>query len=381
MKFLFISGAYKNAGDFLIEKRCECLFKQIDPDCVIEKSMSNISLDNKLEYVNSFDWIVIPGGPGYIYDYYPAHIKLTSCLDDIKTKIMAVGLGWYGADTTQHTISNYTFSRETQKLLLRISNDCGFLGCRDNYSVQVLKNNGFEKAIMTGCPAWYDLERVNEVSLRKDIDFHFKKICVSDPAELFENAEQCVRIVEYLRKAFPSSEICFVFHRGIEKDMYTSSFNAKIAQRLKKRLCEIDNVTIQNIAFGEDGFAVYNDADLHIGYRVHAHIYNLSKRNISVLIEEDGRGAGVNEALSLTRLLAYQEKAGAPKNTFERVLRRGAKVVGINLNQKSNCCLISQLDKVLSRLKAENYAVYSIAFQRMQSLYKKMVDVIEGALH
>ncbi len=381
MKFLFISGAYKNAGDFLIEKRCEYLFKQIEPTCVIEKIMSNVSLDNKLEYVNGFDWIVIPGGPGYIFDYYPSHIKLTSCLDDIKAKIMAVGLGWYGADTTQHTILNYTFSKETQKLLLRISSDCGFLGCRDNYSVQVLRNNGFEKAIMTGCPAWYELEKINEISLRKDIDFNFKKICVSDPAELFENAEQCLKVVRYLRKTFPCSEICFVFHRGIEKDMYTNSFNAKIAQRLKKKLCAMDNITVHNIAFGENGFAVYDDADLHIGYRVHAHIYNLSKRNVSVLIEEDGRGAGVNEALSLPRLLAYKEKARAPKSVFEKAFRKGAKAVGINLIQKSNVYLIDQLDEVLNGLRDEEYAAYPMAFRRMQYSYKRMVDVIEGALY
>lgn len=44
---------------------------------------------------------------------------------------------------------------------------------------------------------------------------------------------------------------------------------------------------------------------MHIGFRVHAHIYNLSRRNCSVLIEEDGRGAGVNQALGLCPITAY----------------------------------------------------------------------------
>ena len=44
---------------------------------------------------------------------------------------------------------------------------------------------------------------------------------------------------------------------------------------------------------------------LHVGMRVHAHIYNLSIRNPSLLLEEDGRGAGVNDALGLARLKIF----------------------------------------------------------------------------
>ena len=42
---------------------------------------------------------------------------------------------------------------------------------------------------------------------------------------------------------------------------------------------------------------------LDIGY-MHIYIYNLSKRKLSILIEEDSRGSGVNSALGLERILA-----------------------------------------------------------------------------
>ena len=51
-----------------------------------------------------------------------------------------------------------------------------------------------------------------------------------------------------------------------------------------------------------DGFSIYDDCDLHIGFRVHAHIYNLSRRNYSILVSEDIRGAGVNQTLGLENI-------------------------------------------------------------------------------
>jgi hypothetical protein len=42
---------------------------------------------------------------------------------------------------------------------------------------------------------------------------------------------------------------------------------------------------------------LYGGADLHIGYRVHAHLFCLSRRVPSILINEDSRGVGQAAAL------------------------------------------------------------------------------------
>jgi polysaccharide pyruvyl transferase WcaK-like protein len=49
----------------------------------------------------------------------------------------------------------------------------------------------------------------------------------------------------------------------------------------------------------------YERCDLHVGYRVHAHIHFLSRRNPSILLHEDGRGRGVDEALGLPGIPAW----------------------------------------------------------------------------
>lgn len=48
--------------------------------------------------------------------------------------------------------------------------------------------------------------------------------------------------------------------------------------------------------------ALYGNADLHIGYRVHAHLFCLSRRIPSILINEDSRGVGQAAALGATSL-------------------------------------------------------------------------------
>ena len=48
-------------------------------------------------------------------------------------------------------------------------------------------------------------------------------------------------------------------------------------------MCEVIDVS-----YDEKKIDMYLDFDLHIGYRVHAHIYFLSKSKPSILLHEDG---------------------------------------------------------------------------------------------
>lgn len=89
-----------------------------------------------------------------------------------------------------------------------------------------------------------------------------------------------------------------------------------------RRELEDMRIEIHNIAYGCEGFRNYDECDLHIGYRVHAHIYNLSRRKRSILIEEDVRGAGVNHALGLWHLRAYENKRRLAHTTYEKIYNK-----------------------------------------------------------
>ena len=53
----------------------------------------------------------------------------------------------------------------------------------------------------------------------------------------------------------------------------------------------------------------YDKVDLHVGFRVHAHLYMLSMRKPSILLIEDGRGYGVFYSLGGLCLEATERKS------------------------------------------------------------------------
>ena len=121
-----------------------------------------------------------------------------------------------------------------------------------------------------------------------------------------------------------------------------------------------------DISGGHEGFSVYDDCDLHIGFRVHAHIYNLSKRNRTILLEEDGRGAGVNEALGLSSIHAYDYDDS--RSVKQQLLNK----IGKKQISYTNEYLNSEILRYIEHLNYTNWIEYDLAFNRMQFYYEKL---------
>lgn len=373
MKFSILSGAYINAGDFLIVDRTIKLLKYIYPNCIIKEYIRKEKLDNYLEEINKSDALIIAGGPAYIATMYPNCIPLVENLNKIKTKIVTIGVGWYGVNTTDEFIYKYKFTSKTKELLNRIIKDSNNLSCRDYYTSKSLHANGFNRTIMTGCPAWYNLDFVDKLEIRGNIDKNFKKICISDPATR-ENFDQAYEVALYLQKKYPNSEINFIFHRiDPNNNIYEELWN-----RIKKT-----GINCYNITGSADGFKIYDDCDIHIGYRVHAHIYNLSNRNISILIEEDGRGAGVNETLGLQSLKAY-----IPTNnsTYDmKVWSKGIRFLEHKILKKGvykcNNYVIKNLDNYINNIVNNNFLQYKTVYFNMNMYFYQMKKHIESIIN
>lgn len=246
----------------------------------------------------------------------------------------------------------------------------GALSCRDYYSVKTLNINGYDNSIMTGCPAWYNLEYIDKLDV-KEIK-HVKKICISDPAQS-ENIYHAYDLAKYMKERFKDAKIYFVFHR-IEKEK--NKYN-ELIEALKKLEVEICDIT-----GSAEGFKIYDDCDLHIGFRVHAHIYNLSNRNISILIEEDGRGAGVNDALGIAHLLAYTQNnySTYKSGIFAKGIRFFERIILHSGKYKCNKYLIEDVRIYLDTIFHNNFSQYKTAYFNMNMYFEEMKKHIENII-
>ena len=107
---------------------------------------------------------------------------------------------------------------------------------------------------------------------------------------------------------------------------------------------------------------------MHIGFRVHAHIYNLSKRNRTILLEEDGRGAGVNQALGLSNIHVYDDAMQFKPMIIRRIKNK--------IIPSVNEYLRDEVIRNIERNEYTNWLEYELAFKRMQFYYDQLCNHI-----
>ena len=226
----------------------------------------------------------------------------------------------------------------------------------------MLKGKGLN-ASMHGCPAWYDLEYIDKIKLKQIGDI--SKICISDPADV-KNSRVAVSVIEYLRRKYPNAEIKYILHRGAWKKS-----DGAYGERRRKGIESVlksEGIEWIDISGGYKGFEVYDLCDLHVGFRVHAHIYNLSHRNRSILIEEDGRGAGVNQALGLGSIHAYDNRRCYKDGVVGKVINRIFPMV--------NRYVVEELENQINHIEYTDGLEYEQAFLRMKFYYSRMKNHI-----
>ena len=289
---VLLSGQIKNIGDFLITDRANKLIQEyVDPDTVILDRTKDLT--EHLDTINKSRYVFLCGGPAYAPDIYKGIYPLVDDLSQIKVPIIPYGLGWCGRPFKKPM--DFRFNQESEEFLRNVHEQIENSSCRDVITESILKNNGLENVKMTGCPVWYDLPSIGSELKKRE----FRNIVFTTPASI-KFIGQNTRLMRLTRKIFPKARIIMSFHRGIWPDKHTSLKSAigyVIMCALAKIL--IRNVEIRDVSYDLDKIAFYDDCDFHLGYRVHAHLYFLSKRLPSILINEDGRGEGMVTSLGM----------------------------------------------------------------------------------
>ena len=359
MKVSFMSGAYKNAGDFLIERRSIELLKYVYPNIEIKKYLRN-QLEEKFDKINNADAIIFGGGPLYQKNL-EGYLPLEKCLNKITAPIMILGCGWYGIMDGSAIVYRYKFAPQTLNFFKKADQEGFGLSCRDITSVKVLRKENLKNVFMTGCPAWYDINKINQLK-PKNIEKKYHEIIISDPAKPV-NYDNALKLVSFLRNTYTDSKIIFVFHRSQD-----NSKNETCRLCFKEKIQSM-GIEIRDISSNSEGFTLYDTCDLHIGFRVHAHIYNLSQGNKTILIEEDGRGAGVNQTLGLPQIKAYNDSF-----QFDNLWAKRFFKLFVN---PTNNHLIEDVENHINIMEETNWQYISNALNLQKYYFKNMINFIK----
>ncbi|AMR67632.1 polysaccharide pyruvyl transferase family protein [Aquipseudomonas alcaligenes] len=301
--YVILTGSKNNAGDFLIKYRAKKLFAALRPDREIVDLDAWKPFDAAtLELVNNAKALILMGGPALQAHMYPGIYALTPNLDDIKVPVTTMGIGWKSISGNWQDSYDYPLSVSALKLLEKAAGSGLPLSVRDFHTHNALVFKGFDNVLMTGCPAYYDLDFIGkEFKLPEKLH----KVAFSLGVSFIESASmeremksQILRLKEY----FKDSEFEVVFHHGLNPDVFLQSHGAKkehnqrhnqFAQWLASETIAYTDIS----GSAENLVEYYSGVDLHIGYRVHAHIFMNSVSRMSILVAEDGRGKAAEKVI------------------------------------------------------------------------------------
>ena|SRR5690554_1406000 len=239
-----------------------------------------------------------------------------------------------------------SFSTETRDLLKRVNEKATVATTRGYLSQEACHRLRLNKFIFSGDVAFYDSSRKGEEfrACRK-----IKKIVISDPHRSGQYLESFSALYDGIVDLFPGADVVVAQH-GINYDI--SAF------------CESRAVKTEKIYENSDsGLDIYDDADLHVGFRVHAHVSALSRRVYSYLLEQDGRGCDygltINRKISVPNYPVQRAFLGL-KSIAKMILRREMPTQGV--------VPISPAQQLIAMIRADK----ELGFQKFNGLEEQI---------
>ena len=292
--YLLLHRALRNAGDALIFERGRRLIETFRPDEPLEVAEGWRPLADQVPpaTLRSARAVVVVGGPGYgngLAGRYPLGLD-----PERDPPLVLLALGSSVVPGTARQLASFRFDGSSRAFLDGVVARTAYLGARDRTSADILAANGFERVLMTGDPAWYDLACLDDPIHRPTA---IERLAFTPPANPLY-FDQAFRLARAAARAFPGSHGSVVHHRGVQRPF------AALARELGWETVDITGSAA--------GFGHFDSIDLHLGYRVHAHLYAISHGIPTYLVAEDSRGIGMLRTLGPLGLAGFGEAADGP---------------------------------------------------------------------
>lgn len=300
-------GAKKNVGDYLIHDRARKLWAHVAPEVEVVSIPRWITQ----ELPEDARALVLCGGPGFTPKLIEGVFPLAQHALGQGIPLAGLALGWQGLPAKNP--GSFMMSARSVATLRGIAERGAPISVRDDVTRDLAAQFGIE-TIRTGCTAWYSVPHLGTDPVLANPAP--KTIVFTTPAQS-GNAQESIGIMKMLRERFPKATLIASFHRGIDPDELTPKEESRPLRAQAKAAKKL-GFEVRDTAYDLEKIGFYRDVDLHVGYRVHAHLDFVSRRSPSVLISEDGRGFGQTATLHGESKVLW---AGAP-NLIDRLDRR-----------------------------------------------------------
>ena len=298
-RYLLLTGAKVNAGDFLIRQRCLGLLATLKPRAEIREHDRWEPLDSTV--ANWADAVVLCGGPALQPAVYPDIVPLTPSLDEIRAPIIALGLGWKGIPGDACTERTYRFTAGGRRLVQRLVRDDWAISCRDAATERVLGACGVSRTVMTGDPAWFDPENLGR-PFEAPTDLGVCLVSMPASSSFFR---QSLELLRALRRRGTARRLIAAFNHGWTPGRHLDPGRASAYRKLRDAAKEGGAQPVDLSGDVARMIELAVECHMHVGYRLHTHLLFLSRRKPTLLLEEDGRGSAAGEALGLPGVRAW----------------------------------------------------------------------------
>lgn len=327
--YILLETRTGNVGDDYILSACKNLLEHYKGRYNYEVYHIKDQLEKYIDEINDSDALILCGGPIYgsmENPFYPDYVKLTKNLEEIKIPIIPFGVGAFPSFDDLH--GNKYFTDKSIVALRFIHRNIKYSSVRDNITKKLLNDLGLYNVITTGCPTLFmpheSRKKIGDINIKNIAvsvghgHFHDKRLFV--PNRLSEATVKRVRDYKLIRPIrFIHKSINFDYNKNyvIKKNhslleavakrfgdcnLYCTLHGTGAGlgyDRIRKRVVEELGYEIIELKNLEEMDRRYNKIDLHIGFRVHAHIWFLSRHKPSFLIHEDGRGKAFSDTFQL----------------------------------------------------------------------------------
>jgi hypothetical protein len=174
------------------------------------------------------------------------------------------------------------YSKAPLGFLKMVNERFGPFPCRDEFIVRYIENKGGLDGYYAGDIALYDPEKIRS-KFRPSRKVRAYAFTIGHHPKYDEQARA---LLKSLRQNFPKAKAYISLHSR------PNHFSSDLAQYAVNQLGYEVIFTYGEI----ENLLLYNNIDLHVGYRLHGHIYFLRNRKPSVLIAEDIRAYGFSES-------------------------------------------------------------------------------------